>query len=135
MSLNDKMTGLANTVRNVSGVTSKLGVDDMKTVIGQLSSFMDYGDQGTNADCNNFNKVGTYLLHSNTVNAPTTEWGFLLVLSYSADNIEQIFTAASSYTMYFRLHIGDRAWSAWHKIGGIVKAVLSALHLERRCLA
>ena len=118
MSLNDKMTGLANTVRNVSGVTSKLGVDDMKTVIGQLSSFRDYGDQGTNADCNNFNKVGTYFLHSNTVNAPTTDWGFLLVLSYSAANIEQIFTAASSYTMYFRLRIGDRAWSAWNKIGG-----------------
>lgn len=119
-----ELTGLADTVRNVSGVSGKLSVNDMKATVGQLSAFKDYGTQDRSVDCNALTNPGCYVLHFNALNAPVDSWGLLTTLKF-ADNFEQIFTSVDNPTVYFRLSTNSKAWTSWCKLGGVLNPVLS----------
>ena len=129
MSLNDKMTGLADTVRGVSGVSGKLSIDDMKTQVSQLGSFRDFGQMPNGTDADDCLKTGVYRIDSKDAykNVPTS-FGVLTVMapqSGTAYVLQQAVSAIDVGVLYQRVKNGGFGWSDWVRLGGIINPVLS----------
>lgn len=136
MSLNDEMTGLMNAVRNVTDRDDKLSVDDASIKLnGWANSVGQWQHLPSITSLNSLMSTGYYYangfeLSGKPANISDTDKVRLMVLNYNY-KVVQVFATPS--VIWCRNYI-DSAWTSWNKLGG-VKAVLSALHLERRCLA
>ncbi len=129
MSLNDKMTGLADTVRGVSGVSGKLSIDDMKTQVSQLGSFRDFGQMPDGTDADDCLKTGVYRINSKDAykNVPTS-FGVLTVMAPQSGTsyvLQQAVSAIDVGVLYQRVKNGAFGWSDWVRLGGGIKASLS----------
>lgn len=129
MSLNEKMTGLADTVRGVSGVSGKLSIDDMKTQVSQLGSFRDFGQMPDGTDADDCLKTGIYRINSKVVykNVPAS-YGVLTVMAPqngTAYVLQQAVSATDVGVLYQRVKNGGFGWSDWVRLGGVTKASLS----------
>lgn len=125
-----KLTGLADTVRGVSGVSGKLSIDDMKTQVSQLGSFRDFGPMPDGTDANDCLKTGVYRINSKDAykNVPIS-FGVLTVMapqSGTAYVLQQAVSAIDVGHLYQRVKNGAFGWTDWCKLGGVIKASLSA---------
>lgn len=129
MSLNEKMTGLADTVRGVSGVSGKLSIDDMKTQVSQLGSFRDFGQMPDGTDADDCLKTGVYRINSKDAykNVPAS-FGVLTVMAPQSGTsyvLQQAVSALDVGVLYQRVKNGDFGWGHWARLGGVIKASLS----------
>ena len=148
--MNNLLTLIMTIVRKMTGTTYKLSTSD-------ATSLLDSSKVGLlpvhnilfekDDDLNNFTYPGQYLIRnaagtSNLANQHdpniSNGWGTLFVFKndYYINQImiDNNFNPARVYHRS-KNHADNRDWTSWNKLGGVVKAVLSALHLERRCLA
>lgn len=137
MSLNDRMTALGNSVRNLSGTTDKLSVSDMANLIGQFSAFKNHGILANDTDLNKVTDSGSYNV-SEATNKPVEKWGSLIVIA-AGNRTNQIFIADNG-ALYIRSGNGndfDRPWIefSWNVVGGVAKALLCVLLPVRGCAA
>ena len=116
-----KLTGLADTVRGVSGVSGKLSIDDMKTQVSQLGSFHDFGAIASGADVNDFTETGMYSVGDNKdlKNIPIS-FGVLIVIAPVHGNtyVMQLCASAADYeggALYMRTKNGGFGWNRWSK--------------------
>lgn len=137
-------------VRKMTGTTDKLSTSD-------ATSLLDSSNIGLlpvhnvlfkkNDDLNNFTNPGQYLIRNTTgtdnlasQHDPNISngWGTLFVFKndYYINQV-MIDNNLNPARVYHRSknYVDNAAWTSWSRLGGVVKAVLSALHLERRCLA
>lgn len=124
-----KLTGLADTVRGVSGVSGKLSVDDMKTQVSQLGSFRDFGQMPDGTDADDCLKTGVYRIDSKDAykNVPIS-FGVLTVMapqSGAAYVLQQAASAIDVGVLYQRVKNGGFGWGDWVRLGGVIKASLS----------
>lgn len=128
MSISDKMTGLADAVRNVSSTAGKLDIDDMKNVVSQLGSFHDFGAVADGTDANDFTHNGMYRINDQTLykNIPES-FGVLVTFAPDHENayILQLYATASN-NLYYRTKNGGFGWGSWNRLGGVISPVLSA---------
>lgn len=121
LSLNDKMTGLADMVRSVSGATDKLGIDDMKATISHLGNFQDLGWLVAGQDANDSTNSGFYNVGNiSAIKNIPENYGVLLVFapSFGQNYILQIYGSVSGH-IYTRVrNIAKIGWSDWTKLGG-----------------
>lgn len=125
-----KLTGLADTVRGVSGVSGKLSVDDMKAQVSQLGIFRDFGQMPNGTDADDCLKSGVYRINSKDAykNVPIS-FGVLTVMAPqngAAYVLQQAVSAIDAGHLYQRAKNGGFGWSDWVKLGGVIKAFLSA---------
>ncbi|PEG89522.1 hypothetical protein CP358_04575 [Lactobacillus sp. UMNPBX7] len=148
--MNNLLTLIMTIVRKMTGTTDKLSTSD-------ATSLLDSSKVGLlpvhnilfekDDDLNNFTDPGQYLIRntagtSNLANQHdpniSNGWGTLFVFKndYYINQImiDNNFNPARVYHRS-KNYVDNRDWTSWNKLGGVVKAVLSALHLERRCLA
>lgn len=117
-----KLTGLADTVRGVSGVSGKLSVDDMKTQVSQLGSFRDFGQMPDGTDADDCLKTGVYRISSKDAykNVPTS-FGVLTVVAPQSGTsyvLQQAVSAIDVGGLYQRVKNGVFGWSDWVRLGG-----------------
>lgn len=137
MSISDKMTGLADAVRNVSSTAGKLGIDDMKNVVSQLGSFHDFGVAAVGTDANDFTHNGMYRINDRTSYKNIPEpFGVLVTFAPDHGNayILQLYATASN-NLYYRTKNGGFGWGPWNRLGGVTKVFLCALLPVRGCAA
>lgn len=136
MTLSSKLSALANSTRKASGLDSKLSIDEMTTIINSIGAFIDRGQLANGTDLNDVWTPGVYSIQE-AKSKPIANWGALIVFKGGSRAI-QLYIADIGST-YIRNgdsnHTPNPFIYDWKKLGGVVKAVLSALHLERRCLA
>lgn len=148
--MNNLLTLIMTIVRKMTGTTDKLFTSD-------ATSLLDSSDIGLlpvhtilfkkNDDLNNFTNPGQYLIKNaagteNLVNQHdpniSNGWGTLFVFKndYYINQV-MIDNNLNPARVYHRSknYVDNLAWTSWSRLGGVVRAVLSALHLERRCLA
>ena len=140
MSLNEKMTDLANTVRSVSDTSEKLGIDDMKNVVSQLGNFHDFGNMPNGTDANECIKSGVYIVreYSKYKNIPSSPYGVLTVLAPlgGAAYVAQLYASITANgSFYLRIKNGSFGWTDWKKLGGVTDLLLTAHISERGCAA
>lgn len=141
MSLENNMTKIMDVVRHFTGRTDKLSFDDAIKLLLNITPFDVELKFGKEFDLNNLNKTGIFWLTPNDGatkdknNVPFDgKWWYIINLYSTEYNCFQIAIPDDPVAIYMRTKTGSN-WNAWNKVGGVVKAVLSALHLERRCLA
>lgn len=148
--MNNLLTLIMTIVRKMTGTTDKLSTSD-------ATSLLDSSNIGLlpvhnvlfkkNDDLNNFTNPGQYLIRNTTgtdnlasQHDPNISngWGTLFVFKndYYINQV-MIDNNLNPARVYHRSknYVDNAAWTSWSRLGGVVKAVLSALHLERRCLA
>ena len=150
MSLDNDLSKIMDVVRHFTGRTDKLSFDDAINALlklktnGLVASELDWNKYD---DLNVFTTPGIYsvwLKPMKNVPMAGNDQGAILVVIGTGDWTAQImFTFYSG--AYYRadtmgaLKQGHVTWKQFNvtdtNLGGVVKAVLSALHLERRCLA
>lgn len=124
-----KLTGLADTVRGVSGVSGKLSIDDMKTQVSQLGSFRDFGQMPDGTDADDCLKTGVYRINSKDAykNVPTS-FGVLTVMAPQSGTtyvLQQAVSAIDVGVLYQRVKNGGFGWNHWVRLGGVIKVSLS----------
>lgn len=147
--MNNLLTLIMTIVRKMTGTTDKLSTSD-------ATSLLDSSNIGLlpvhnvlfkkNDDLNNFTNPGQYLIRNTTgtdnlasQHDPNISngWGTLFVFKndYYINQV-MIDNNLNPARVYHRSknYVDNAAWTSWSRLGGVVKAVLSALHLERRCL-
>ncbi len=125
----EKLNGLADTVRGVSGVSGKLSIDDMKTQVSQLGSFRDFGQMPNGTDADDCLKTGVYRINSKDAykNVPAS-FGVLTVMAPQSGAgyvLQQAVSAIEVGILYQRVKNGAFGWSKWVRLGGVIKASLS----------
>lgn len=150
MSLDNDLSKIMDVVRHFTGRTDKLSFDDaIKALLAMKTSGLSATDLDWNKidDLNTFFTPGVYSVWLKPMKnspMPGSDQGAILVVIGTGDWTAQImFTFYSG--AYYRadtmgaLKQGHVTWKQFNvtdtNLGGVVKAVLSALHLERRCLA
>lgn len=117
-----KLTGLADTVRGVSGVSGKLSIDDMKTQVSQLGNFRDFGPMPNGTDADDCLKTGVYRINAEDAykNVPIS-YGVLTVMAPQNGTsyvLQQAVSAISAGNLYQRVKNGAFGWSDWVRLGG-----------------
>ena len=123
MSLNEVLISLGNSVRTLSGTTDKLSLSNMTEIINQFSAFKNHGSLTSN-DLNEVDEPGTYDV-SECENMPIKNWGALIVIK-AGTRVVQIYIADSGAT-FIRNGYKNNFTYSWKQMGGITKALLSAL--------
>lgn len=148
MSLSEKLTNLMNSIRGLSNASDKLSLDDAtnlliayKALKGdpftiQISKFQAY-------DANAIPGSGIFWISTGTINGNSVDigkgndgvkyhypingqWWYLINLKDNFTNAFQIAITQAGTHIYMRSYQAG-AWQGWNKLGGVVKAVLSAL--------
>lgn len=126
----EKLTELADTVRDVSGVSGKLSVDDMRTTVGQLGNFRDFGELPNGTDVNDCLKTGIYRVNDQSAykNVPGS-YGVLTVMAPQQGGsyvLQQFVSAIDAGHLFQRVKNGVYSWTKWFTLGGVIKVSLSA---------
>lgn len=127
MSLSEKMTGLMNAVRGVSGLSGELSVDEATSALNQVSGFVDHGVIFA-GDANNLTETGMWSNRGTVSNSPVLgQWGVFAVYAPSKgkDFVKQEWTSINNTATYVRIYdpgidseTGKGSWTAWTKLGG-----------------
>lgn len=148
MSLNEKMTGLMNAARGVSGVSSKLGIDDATSLINQIARIniklnghgadLDKIDDGVSPSlifvAQDAKTFSPWVSAANShVPVDGRKW---LVFSTGKKEIRkwQLALSDNPVELYSRCWVDDH-WTDWEKLGGVAKALLCVLLPVRGCAA
>lgn len=105
MPLNDALTELSDSVRNMSGTASKLSISDMTGLITQFSAFKNQGHLLESANLDTVIEPGAYDV-SEAGDKPTAHWGSLIVIQANDRRI-QVYVADDS-TIYIRTVNGSQ---------------------------
>lgn len=128
MTLSSKLSALANSTRKASGLDSKLSIDEMTTIINSIGAFIDRGQLANGTDLNDVWTPGVYSIRE-AKSKPIMNWGALIVFKGGSRAI-QLYIADIGST-YIRNGDSDHTPNPfiydWKKLGGVVKAALSAL--------
>lgn len=128
MSLSEKMTGLMNAVRSVTGGDSKLSVDDATKKLNQISGFRDNGII-TTGSANDLQETGMYATHGALDNLPEHgPWGVLTVYAPAggSDYVKQVWSSVNDNATYTRIKDAN-GFKTWLKLGGAIRSSLSVL--------
>ena len=127
MSISEKMSGLMNAVRGVTGLSSKLSIDEATSALSQVGGFIDHGVIFA-GDANDLTETGMWSNHGAVSNSPVLgQWGIFTVYAPSKgkDFVKQEWTSINNAATYVRVHYPDVAsetgkgtWTAWIKLGG-----------------
>lgn len=137
MPLSEIITSFMNSFRSFTGINKKLSFKDAQNYLNALQV-----DLGKAKQCyemttiNDLMTTGYYYgigsIFSNKPPAIDNKDHVRILVRSNDNNVYQLFLKDN--IIWYR-HYTNNAWSAWLRVGGVVRAVLYALHLERRCLA
>lgn len=137
MPLSEIITSFMNSVRSFTDINKKLSLKDAQSYLDALQADLGKAKQCYEATMlNNLIITGYYYgtgnIFTNKPPAIDNKDQVRILVRSNGNNVYQLFLKDN--IIWYR-HYTNNIWSAWLRVGGVVKAVLSALHLERRCLA
>lgn len=140
VSLSETMTSLMNSARKIQNRTDKLSISDLSSMLNAIANIKIGGEQWT-SDCSNNRGPGIYYCHEEVNSKPTSNDGYLMNITpdengwNDSSTVTQLFLDRQANTFYRRNMNVGQSWTPWSKIGGVVKAALSALTPVRGCVA
>ena len=128
MSLNDEMTGLMNAVRQQTGTSDKLSLDEaaalLKDFKGLRKNDIQYGELTSNlTEPGWYHSAGRYL-SGKPANVADQDDVEVAVIKDSKNNVAQLFFVNG--IVWGRALVSNN-WTPWNKLGGVAKALLCAL--------
>ena len=121
----EKLNGLMNAVRGVTGNAAKMSLSEATTALDK--AFKNHG-YVYDVDLDNMKESGIYTLHLSKkfASQPEEGWGIVTVVNPSGttnDFIKQEWVSDNTGNVFVRLCARGQ-WRDWKKLGGVIKPVL-----------
>ena len=132
MSVSEKLNGLMNAVRGVTGNAAKMSLSEATTALDK--AFKNHGYM-YDVDLDNMKESGIYTLHLSKkfASQPEEGWGIVTVVNPSGttsnDFIKQEWVSDNTGNVFVRICARGQ-WRAWKKLGGVTDLTLTALPLR-----